>query len=226
MLGSITHIIYGIILLGLLIQSYRLWQDQNQLYLLFMFGVILGLTYDNWIIGLGRFIGEGSTLQALNVPRYWLHAFLTPGMMFVGLALARNAGVKWAWGRVGTAIVITLMTLMVALGVYSDVILLELQPAFNSGTIRYANEGGLPGPPIAAIITIIVLLVCGVAIFRKARWAWLMVGALVMFVTSAGGSAFGIITNIGEIALAAGMVVTAQRFVAVENANDAVAMPA
>lgn len=42
-----------------------------------IFLVGLGLVYDNALIAVGKFIGEGTLLEALNLARYWSHAFLT-----------------------------------------------------------------------------------------------------------------------------------------------------
>ena len=221
MFVSIVYIIYGLIQVALLVMAYRMWRENNRLYLAFLCAVILGLAYDNLVIGFGRFIGAGSLLQTLNFPRYLIHALFTPTMMIVGLNLARNAGIRWAWGKTGTAIFVTLTALMIALGVYLDVIRLKLETAFDNGTIRYANANA-EGPPIPAIITIIVLIVCGVAVFLRHRWAsWLLIGSILMFLTSAAGSALGFVTNIGEIALTAGMVLTARRFVPVDGLESA-----
>ena len=220
MTGPLIFMFYGLVHIVFLFMAIRLYREQNRLYLLFMVGVILGLAYDNFIIGTGRFIGEGSLLRTLNLPRYLFHAFLTPTMMIVGLHLARNAGVKWAWEKRGTAIFVVLTVLMIAVGVYADVIDLAMEAAFDDGTVRYKN-GNAVGPPIPAIVTVILLITAGVGIFRKHRYIWLMVGSIIMFVLSAAGSSLGLLTNIGEVALVAGMVATAQRFVAVDSEDSA-----
>lgn len=58
--------------------------------------VVLGLVYDNSVIGLGTFIGEGPVLEGLNGARYWLHAFLTPLLVLVAWDVLRRARVHWA----------------------------------------------------------------------------------------------------------------------------------
>ncbi|WP_426186037.1 hypothetical protein [Microbacterium sp. TWP3-1-2b2] len=45
--------------------------------------VVLGLVYDNTVIGLGTMIGEGAALEGLNSARYWMHALLTPLLVLV-----------------------------------------------------------------------------------------------------------------------------------------------
>ena len=208
---SIAHLLYGTLLLGCVLLALRLWQQQRAPYLMFLALMIIGLTYDNFVIGLGRFIGEGELLRSLNIPRYLLHAFFTPLMIMVGLFLARNAGIAWARSQRSLYIFGGITTAMILLGGYVDVLNLDLVFEHRFDTMRYANDFAV-GPPIPAIIAIILLIVCGVAIFRQTRWVWLAAGAVAMFIASAGGSAFGVFTNLGELALAASMLVTAKRF--------------
>lgn len=215
MLGSLTFLTYAAVHLAFLYLAYRLWQARPRLYLLFLCAIIGALAYDNLIIGLGRFVGEGSLLRALNVPRYVLHALLTPTMLLVGLQLARNAGVGWAWQPRRARIFVAFTLLLIAVGVYFDIVRLRLAPESDFGTLRYVNDAAV-GPPIAAILTVLGLIAFGVAVWRLHRWAsWLLVGSTVMFLASAAGSALGLLTNIGEIALVAGMVLTARRFPAI-----------
>ena len=37
-----------------------------------------GLVWDNGVIGIGKYIGEGDLLEGLNVTRFWVHALATP----------------------------------------------------------------------------------------------------------------------------------------------------
>lgn len=208
---STAHLLYGTVLLVCLIVAVRLWQSQRVLYLLLLTLTILALVYDNYVVGFGRFIGEGDLLQSLNLPRYLLHAFFTPLMIMVGFFLARNAGVQWARSNVALYIFGGITVAMIALGTMVDVVNLDLEFAIQGDTMRYANAAS-EGPPIPAIVSIILLIGCGISIWRNSRWVWLMVGAIVMFIASAGGSAFGVLTNLGELALAISLIYTAKQF--------------
>ena len=43
--------------------------------------MLAALVYDNAIIGVGRFIGEGPFLEGANLARFWIHAFVTPKLV-------------------------------------------------------------------------------------------------------------------------------------------------
>src|SRR5690606_26378475 len=58
--------------------------------------VIGGLVYDNAVLALGSFIGEGPGLEAANAARYWLHAFVTPLLVIAAWNVLVRAGVRWA----------------------------------------------------------------------------------------------------------------------------------
>jgi hypothetical protein len=140
---------------------------------------------------------------------------MTPLLIMVGLHLARNAGVPWAEGKKMTTFFIVITLLMIVLGVFTNVMRLQLELAVEGDAIRYAN-GASVGPPVPAIITVIMLIVCGVAIARKTRWYWLLAASIFMFVASAAGASIGLITNAGELALTLGLVSTARHFPPVE----------
>ena len=212
---SLVYIGYGILQLILLIMAIRELVVYKRLYLLFLVLALFGLTYDNFSVGIGRFVGEGDLLQTLNVPRYVIHAMITPLLILVGLHLARNAGVTWAHSKKVTTFFIIVTLLMIALGVFIDMTRLQLEPAFEGDVIRYANAASV-GPPVPAIITVIMLIACGVGIARKTRWYWLLAASIFMFVASAAGASIGLITNAGELALALGLVSTARHFPPVE----------
>ena len=96
---SLVYLGYGILQVVLLIMAIRELIIYKRLYLLFLVLALVGLTYDNLAVGIGRFVGEGALLESINLPRYVIHAMITPLLIMVGLQFARNAGVSWAFGR-------------------------------------------------------------------------------------------------------------------------------
>lgn len=57
--------------------------------------VIIALIYDNLIIGIGIFIGEGNLLETLNIVRFWLHTLFTPTLIIFSYAILRESKVPW-----------------------------------------------------------------------------------------------------------------------------------
>lgn len=212
-----AYLAYAVTQLVLLVLAARLF-SRNPHWILIPFLVnVFGLFYDNLAIGLGHLIGPGQTLMALNYPRYLIHALTTSLFGLVGLHLARHAGVKWAQGR-GMLVVFCVITLpALARAIYIDLIMLRMEPVVSMGTLRYANAS-VNGPPLPEIVSILMVIVCGIGIARHTRWPWLLLGALVMFVLAALAPTIGIVANLGEIALVAGIVATAHRFLLPEAA--------
>ena len=99
----------------------------------------------------------------------------------------------------GVFIVVTI--LLIALGALVDIARLDLEVAFDGDAIRYAN-GASVGPPVPAIVTVIMLIACGIGIARKTGWYWLLAASIFMFVASAAGATIGLITNLDELVFA------------------------
>ena len=175
--------------------------------------VLAGLFYDTLVIGIGKFIGEGDLLKTLNAGRFYVHALLTPAMMIFGFGVLRKAGVKWAQGKTAHIVICVITTLLIALGAYSDILQLDLQTKTVADTLRYINEGGMKGPPIPAILTIIFLIVAGILLWRNTGWMWLAMGAILMFIAAGAGMGdMFYIGNLGEIILGFANVATAKKY--------------
>ncbi|MEI7769201.1 MAG: hypothetical protein WCI67_04385 [Chloroflexales bacterium] len=206
-----AYVLYAAIQIALLAFAIRLLlRDRHWLLAAFVINVF-GLAYDNLAIGLGSLIGPGDTLMALSYPRYAIHALTTPLFGMIGLCLAQSAGVGWARSRAASTAFWAITLPALAWAIYTDLIALRLEPATSMGTLRYANAAA-SGAPIPAIIAITLLIICGGGILARARWPWLLIGALVMFATAGSAAKLGVVANLGEIALVAGIVATAQRF--------------
>ncbi|ROO90436.1 hypothetical protein EDD29_8161 [Actinocorallia herbida] len=165
----------------------------------------VGLAYDNGAIAVGSVLGFGDALEAVNVPRYWIHALFTPLLVVIGALLARRLGVS-----VGTPVLAgagVLAAVLVVLGLVTEAFGLHLKPETYADALRYVHaEPG--GPPMAAIATIIVLGVIGAVVWRKAGVPWLFAGAVTMFVAAGVGFAHFWISNLGELVLQTGIVAT------------------
>ncbi|GAB4403226.1 MAG: hypothetical protein OHK003_31020 [Anaerolineales bacterium] len=210
---TILYIIFVAAFVYLTWQSVGVYQSKRSSYALLLLIVLAGLAYDVLIILLGRFIGEGDLLKTLNAGRYLVHGFVTPAMIIFGFGVLKNAGVKWAQSRTTHIVVCLVATLLIALGVYEDVLALDLQLRTVMDTLRYVNEGGIKGPPIPAMLTIVFLIIAGISLWRKTGWWWLAAGAIFMFIAAGVGMGdMFYIGNLGEVVLGVGNVLTARKF--------------
>jgi hypothetical protein len=102
---------------------------------------------------------------------------------------------------------------MVALGVVRSVILLRFEPVTQGDIFYYTNGGGFPGPPIPALVMVVVVIGAGYLLLRKTGWPWMLAGAVVMFVAAAVPVSLAgfLASNGGEVALSLSLVAT-ERF--------------
>ena len=124
--------------------------------------VLAALVYDNAVLGLGSFIGEGGALEALNGARYWLHAFVTPLLVLVAWDTMVRAGVRWArstWATiVALAITGTLIVYEIVVGAASARLVAERE----YGILSYSNENAPDGPPLMVLLVAAALLIAAV----------------------------------------------------------------
>jgi len=202
-------IVVGLIQLGIGIYGVREVRKFFNWYALLVLIVVFGLAYDNLAIAMGAFLGEGALTKFLNMPRYWIHALFTPSMMIASFGALRMMGSKFAQSKTWHIVICLLATVLVALGSYTDVINLALEPVTNGGVLKYVNTFVfMKGPPIPAVLTIIVVLVFGVMAWRGFGFKPLFIGSIIMFLMAGGAPTMPIAQNIGEIAFATGLILT------------------
>ncbi|MFM8426800.1 MAG: hypothetical protein ACKOBL_16680, partial [Chloroflexota bacterium] len=124
---TVLYIVFVAAFAYLTWQSVGVYQSKRSSYALLLLIVLAGLAYDVLIIFIGRFIGEGDLLKTLNAGRYLVHGLATPAMIIFGFGVLRNAGVQWAQSRTTHIVICVVVTLLIALGVYEDVLALDLQ---------------------------------------------------------------------------------------------------
>ncbi|WIV20965.1 hypothetical protein QPK24_09985 [Paenibacillus polygoni] len=143
----------------------------------------LGLAYDNGIIAAGNAIGEGKTLMVLSSLRFWIHAFVTPGLVLVGYYILQRSGAAIAsktYIRI-SAWIITLALILYQIFAQTLHEVKNLQLVKEYGVLRYAAEG-TSGPPIMVIVVGIILLIVGTILIFRQKWIWMFVGTALLFI--------------------------------------------
>ncbi|MCE7902669.1 MAG: hypothetical protein DYH20_08450 [Gammaproteobacteria bacterium PRO9] len=201
---SYVFLAYAVIHLTIWLWGWKLWAAHGRpvaLLLVLVSGTLL--FYDNFRIGIGRFLGEGGLLYNLSVPAFAWHWSMLPLLVIAAGSIARLADIP---------------------GIFS----MELHPACLADTLRYSTSvradqvcpGGttIPGGADAAfvaIITNVIVLVVGIVLWVQRRWPWMAVGAGLMFIAAGAfaGHRYGlVIANLGEIAITLGLIATCVHF--------------
>ncbi|WP_255256011.1 hypothetical protein [Priestia megaterium] len=90
MVDTILYFLFSFCYIVLFFFSiYVVRKNTSPFYMLFLPLVIAGLIYDNIMIGIGSFIGEGDTLHSLSMLRFWFHALFTPTLVLFAYGVAK-----------------------------------------------------------------------------------------------------------------------------------------
>lgn len=184
MIDTILYFLFSICYLTLLILSIKLIKKRNvSFYMVFLPLVIVGLIYDNIIIFVGSFIGEGNVLLLLSMFRFWFHALFTPTLLLFAYGVAKQSNLQWV-NKFIFKIIFLMSTL--ALISYEIIEAINKNPEIlrEYGIVRYTLVGA-SGPPLMVIIVAFILLVVGVSLYRKTRWKIMMIGVALMVAGSA-----------------------------------------
>jgi len=207
---SILHFVISGLMAVLLISTIQQLRRKSNSYGLIIVALIVGLVYENLILGLGGMIGYGETLKTLNTPRFISHALFTPMLIVYAIGMARMAGLRWAQSRAWHIAFCVLATGLIAFGAFQDIVNLKLVPyEAGSQVLGYRNDFALlKGPPIPAVSAILVVMVVGGLLLWRRRWVWLLAGGVVMLVGAMLMLRFPLGGNLGELALGLAIVAT------------------
>ncbi|MBD8026756.1 hypothetical protein H9636_08800 [Ureibacillus sp. Re31] len=170
----LTIAFFILLIIGILLAKQDGWIDVSNVLLL----VIIALLYDNGILALGKFIGEGDLLKALNEIRYWLHALITPLLVLFAWHTIVNTKIKWASKKGIQWLVIFLTLFFIIFELYSLVPSFSLEPTWKNGVLSYTkNEEDIP---VMIIGVSIILLITSILVWWKQRWPWYFIGILSM----------------------------------------------
>ena len=156
---------------------------------LMMAAITFGLLYDAFILALGTFLGDSPLLKTLSYPRYILHGCLIPLMLVICVeALEANKTIVRAVGVI-TAV------LMIAGAVAGCKV--SLKALDFAGVTRFVTDND-KSPKWAgmllnllSIVPTLILIVCGIVLWKKKGKKELTLSGLLMFVFSAIAPATG-----------------------------------
>lgn len=190
-MAAILFPVYALAHVWLVLWGIRLYNRGRSLAMVLLIVILSGFFLANLILATGSLWGEGSWLETLSRLRWLILLLGWPGLMAVGLEMARRAGVAWAQ-RLATKPVMGVFTLAVMiLGLITQFAGRDLHPACYQGTLRYA--WGVPanqvcgGDPVVAggellwpaVLTGLVLIGVGASLWQHSRSGWLLAGALI-----------------------------------------------
>ena len=131
---------YALLHLGIWFWGWKLWSQTGRPVSLFLvlFGGTL-LFYDNFRIGIGRYIGAGDTLYAMSVPAFAWHWAMLPLLIIAAGSVARQADFAWARSRLVMSAFCTVAVALTALDI-PKLFDMDLHVACLADTVRYTTN--------------------------------------------------------------------------------------
>lgn len=206
-----AYLLYAVAQTALAVWAFRIYRKDPSAGTLTLMLPIAAVVYDNVAVAVGSFVGAGPLLEALSFPRFLGHALLTPVWIVTAVAFAIRSGAFAGRERVMSIGSWVLYAAMVLIGLVNSVVLLSFELVRLGDLVYYTNGGGIPGPPAPSIVMTLVVIVCGAIVLKRMRWPWMLAGALFMFVAAAIPRAIAgfVVSNSGEVIMAASLVATA-----------------
>lgn len=173
--------------------------------------LLVGLMTDNLIVAAGAFAIDSGWYEPVSRVRFVAHVVLLPLMVLAGLDLLRRAG--RAQSALAGMAAMAFAAAAILYGIASEIAGLELVRETLAGHPRYVAVHA--GPPLATIVTNIVILAMAAVLWRAAAWPWLLVGAMLIFLVNAAmaSSDWSIVAgNIAEVAFAGAWLASCLRF--------------
>jgi hypothetical protein len=180
-LSIILYSLYTVAHLILAAWGIIVWRHTRRIGTLLIVLVALGVAYDNLILSLGNVLGSGALLLGFSVPRFVLHQLVLPWLIVSAFEQAKVAGHGWANRSASRGIILALTVVVIALGVLTRLVPLELEPQIMDGVTRYIAVGTV-GPPLVSIVSIGFVGIVGLSLWRKEGWSWEFLATVLVFV--------------------------------------------
>lgn len=182
-MDTVLYFIYTAAYLVLLIMCINFgnsWDTSSLLYL-----VVFGLVFDNGLIAVGRYLGEGPLLENLSYLRFWFHAFFTPTLVLFSWSVLNRAGIKFAERKPAYIGALLYTVALVIMEIVTETYGIKIVPEREHGLLRYVSAEPSSGPPLMVLFVSIALITAGAILWKKTGWKWMLIGSVVMTVGSA-----------------------------------------
>jgi len=221
---STGYLIIAAVDVAVLLWALQLWKKYPSTALYLATIPLFLMWFDNLTVGLGRSLGEGQPLLAMNTVRFLAHYICLP-MTFIAIgSMARQAGFAWARPK----FVMAAFCLVAVYFIVHDLWLFSgatFYPSCFADTLRYTTHiseftacspdadigAGRRIGPLPAMTLSASLIVFGLYLWVKIGWKWLFLGSLgatAFFAVPYAGTG-GIVGNVGEPVISIVILTTA-----------------
>jgi hypothetical protein len=183
-MGAVLYPIYTLCHLVFFVWALLLYQQSHRLGLVVLIVIIAAIAYDNLIVSIGKWIGEGKTLLWLSQPRFICHVLLTPLSLVAAFSFCLQANLEWATNPIAIRLIWLASIVLITAEILTYYKKFTPTPIWDRCTLRYTNSA-YKCLPVASIITTILVGVVGAVIWQQLGYPWLLVSSIVMFIGGA-----------------------------------------
>jgi hypothetical protein len=193
---TIQFLVFAVLQLLLFFWLLRLWFTTGAIAALVLLIPQFFLFYDNFVVGVGRFVGVSDLLYAISWPRFWVHWVAGVWVVIAAGSILRLAGISWMrpWGAMLPFCLLTVVLVLIELPNFWSI---QLYPACADGLVRYttriaAGDSCVDATfvvrqrdtPLAIIIANFVVIGAGVVLAVARRFPWVLIGSVGMLLTA------------------------------------------
>ncbi|TCW39092.1 hypothetical protein [Laceyella sacchari] len=175
--------------IALFIWSFRFIRESAYWGTYWLMFITLAMIYDNAILALGNWIGEGDMLEGLSLVRSLFHVLLTPTLVFVALDIVRRLRLEWTESLLVQVLYHLYTFVVTVMGIFMEILWVDMEPVVERGLLRYAPVQ--PQIPCASALVLVPLLISGILVWRKLRWPVLLIGLLLVMIGGSGAVLLG-----------------------------------
>jgi hypothetical protein len=175
--------------------------------------LLAGLLYDNTVLALANSAIDAPWFYSASWMRYFLHVFVLPPLVVAALQLLGRAGVKWSGNRSALLFGAVFAVAGCGFGFATEIAGLELVQASLGEHVRFVSADAMP--PLATIVSNVIVLVLAAILWKKSGWPWLFAATVTILLVngSLAGNVWGIVAgNFAEVLFALAWVLSLIRF--------------
>ena len=171
------------------------------------------LAFDNLVLLFGDLVLGTGSFEIASWARYGAHVAVLPFLVQAARMVAVRANVVSAGNALVNVAAWVAVAAGIAWGIATELVGLVLVEAELLGHVRLVSADA--HPPLATILTNIIVLGFAIAIWRRSGWPWLFAAALFIFLVNGASatSEYGLLAgNLAEVVFAFGWLATLRRF--------------
>ncbi|WNC72151.1 hypothetical protein RGQ13_18825 [Thalassotalea psychrophila] len=203
---------YAVLHLTILAWTFS-WADNKDAKIWILRGMLFGMFYDNLLQGLGVWFINASWYESASILRFVLHVTVLPFLTVFTLKILQLGHVEIASKPLFISFCWAFTSAALTYGIYQEVYLLELGPKSALGVEKLSNLSKIP--PIATILTNILVMIMAAVLLRVNGWKWLFLGALFIFIVNGATATltWGFIAgNFAEVVFILCLLATTRKF--------------